>query len=161
MLIAQKARHPSLLKDGLEQLTGDCRLEQPMAALADCRAIPQRPIDRQYYEPSEQNVVLELLDQQTLAADRMQNLLQQCPNQPLGCNARSARLGALLLQLPIHIPPRREDHPADRPQPMLRWNSLFRGDVAEHRLLLRVRSTHRRTSIVRQILPTFLEEPFY
>ena len=145
MLIAQKVRHPSLINDGIEQITRDIRLEQPVAVLAEGRAIPHRLIHGQLDEPSEQKVVIELLDRQPLAADRIRNVQQQCPNEPLGRNGRSARLGVELLEPPIDLCQRLGDHRADRPQRMLHRNRRFRGDVAEHRFLLRVRSTHRRT----------------
>ncbi len=161
MLIAQKARHPSLLNDGLEQLTGDVCLEQPIAVLAEGRVIPHRLIHRQPDEPAEQKVVLELLDQPPLAADRIQNLQKQCPNEPLRRNGRSSRLGVELLEPPIHLRQRLGDHRADRPQRMLYRNSRFRRNVAEHRFLLRVHSTHRRTSIVRQITSTLPESPVF
>ena len=63
MLIAQQACHPSLLDNGLEELARNVRLEQPIAVLAEGRVIPHRLIDRQPDEPSEQKVVLDLLDQ--------------------------------------------------------------------------------------------------
>ncbi len=64
MLIAQKTGHPSPLNNSLEQLARNVRLEQPIAVLAESRVIPHRLIDRQPDEPSEQHVLLELLDQQ-------------------------------------------------------------------------------------------------
>lgn len=94
------------------------------------------------------------LEPQSLAADRIQDLQQQCPNRSLGRDGRSARLGVELLGPTIHLRHRLADHRADRRQRMLRRNPRFRGNVAEHRFLLPVRSTHRSTSIVRQITST-------
>ena len=151
MFIAQKACHPSLLDDRLEKFARDIRLEQPIPVLAEGRVIPHRLVHRQPDEPSEKQVVLELLNQQPLASDRVENLQQQCPNQPLGRDGRPARLRVEPLEPPVHLRQRLGDHRADGPQRMLRRNPRFRGDVAEHRFLLRIRSTHRRTSILRQI----------
>ena len=159
MLIAQQACHTSLLYDRIEQCTGDIRLEQSIAVLAEGRVIPHRLIHRQPDEPSEQKVVLERLDQQPLAANRIKNLQQQCPNEPLRRNGWPARLGAELLEPPIHLRQRLGDHRADRPRRMLCRNPRFRRNVAEHRFLLRIRSTRRRTSIVRPITSTLPETP--
>ena len=75
----------------------------------------------------------------------------QRPNQPPGGGGGPARRRVELPDPPVHLRQRLGDHRADGPQRMLRRNPRFRGDVAEHRFLLRIRSTHRRTSILRQI----------
>ena len=160
MLIAQKAGHPCVLNDGLEQLTGDIRHEQPITVLAEGRVIPRRLIRRQPDEPAGQKVVLALIYRQPLAADRKQNL-QQCPNEPLRRNGRSSRLGVELLEPSIHPRQRLNDQCADRPQRMLYRKLRFRRTVAEHHFLLRVHSTHRRTSIVRLITSTLPETPSF
>ena len=141
MLIAPKVGHPGLLNDGLKQLTRDIRLNQTVAVPAGGRVIPHRLIHRQSDEPSDQKIVLELLDQQLLAADRIKNLQHQCPDELLRRNGRPARLGVALLEPPIHLRQRIRDHRVDRPQRMLHRNPRVRGDVADFRFPLRVRST--------------------
>lgn len=52
------------------------------------RVVPNRILDRQAYEPLEQQVVRDLLDQLPLAADAVQHLQQHRPHQFLRHDAR-------------------------------------------------------------------------
>ena len=65
----------------------DLLIEQPVAILGEYRGRPHRFVHRQPDEPAEQQVVIELLHQQPLAANRVEDLKQLRPQQTLGPRA--------------------------------------------------------------------------
>lgn len=93
---------PSTLKCSLEsscavfashhaprQLSGHLRLDQPIAVPGEARVIPDRLIDREPHKPSKQQVVVQLLGQKSLAANRVQSLQCRGPHQTLRRNRRA------------------------------------------------------------------------
>ena len=62
------------------------RVQQTLPILAVHRVIPYRLVHLHPHKPSEQQVVLQLLDQHALTAYRIENLQQQRPKQSLRRN---------------------------------------------------------------------------
>src|SRR2546430_17569800 len=61
-------------------------LQQPIPVLSEGRRVPDRIIDAQAHEPPEEQVVVELLDQHSLAADAVEELQKKGFEQPLRCD---------------------------------------------------------------------------
>jgi hypothetical protein len=57
-----------LVDHGIEEGTGDVRLEQALAILAERRRRPDRLVETQPDEPPKQEAVVDLFNQQPLAA---------------------------------------------------------------------------------------------
>jgi hypothetical protein len=70
-------------------------------------------------------VVIELLDQQQLAADRVEDLQQLRAQQPLGRNRRPPPCGVQPVELSRHVGQDLIDQGANRPERMIRWNALL------------------------------------
>jgi hypothetical protein len=83
MLIGQQPGRFRLRPNRVEELARDVALEQPVAILREGDRVPNRVIHLEPDEPPEQQVVLQLLNQQGLAAHRVQCLQQQRPQQML------------------------------------------------------------------------------
>jgi len=78
--------------DGLEERRRDIARQQAIPVLAEGRRGPDRVIETQAHEPPEQQVVVQLLHQLSLAANRIQRLQQQRAQQLLGRNRRPPEL---------------------------------------------------------------------
>ena len=113
------------------------------------RRRPDRVVHAEPHEPAKQQVVIQLLHQLPLAADRVQGLQQQGPQQLLRRNRRPAEVRVQRAE------PRRDPlqgavrdladrRAADDPR-----HALLQRDVAEHRSWLLVGSTHRGGSLRR------------
>jgi len=81
---------------------GTC--QQSFAILAEHRVVPHWFIHFQPHKPSEQQVIVHLLHQHPLAADRVEDLQQRRAEQPLGRNRRPASLRVQALKLLAHAP---------------------------------------------------------
>lgn len=85
--------------------------------------------------PTKQQVVVELLHQQPLAANREKGLHQQDPKRMLGRDLRTARVRIDPVEQPAHVAKDHIDEPAHATQREVLPNMLFEADVAEHRRL--------------------------
>ncbi len=65
---------PRLFPHALEKHSRHFLIQQPLAILAEHRVIPHRFVHFHAHEPAEQQVVVELLHQHPLAADRIKHL---------------------------------------------------------------------------------------
>ncbi len=132
-----------------EAAPGDLLIEQPVAILGERRRVPDPIVHRQADEPAKQQVVIELLHQQPLAADRVEDLQQLRAQQALRRNRRSSRRGIQPVELARHVGQDLIDEGANRPERMILRNPLLRRHITEHRVGLAVVSshaTHRRTA---------------
>src|SRR5271165_920192 len=154
VLVAEQTRGVRLRNDRVEQVSGDIGAEQPVAVLAEGRVIPDRLIDRQTHKPAKQQVVLELLDQHPLAADRIEHLQQQSANQSLRRDRWTAVLRVQTLELAVYLRKCFGNDPPDRAQRVVRRYPALRRDVAKHPFLLRIGSAHPLTPIYRSIINT-------
>jgi hypothetical protein len=117
-------------------------LDQPVAVLGKGRVIPDPIIHRQTHKPAEQQVVVQLLAQESFRADRVQHLQHQSSHQPL----RSHRLAPTLGVDPIKVPADRAQRIIQQrsypPQRMRRRDPLLHRHVAEEATLIHIRSAH-------------------
>src|SRR5271170_486421 len=135
-------KRPGSLQHPLEKRLGDLFIQQALPILAVHRVIPHRLFHLHPHEPSEQQVVLQLLDQHALAAYRIENLQQQGPKQPLRRYRWPPHVGVQLRKLRGHFLQDLTHHLANRSQRMVRRDSLLRRNVAEHSFLLVIVSAH-------------------
>jgi len=65
-----------LRQDGGEEMGGNLRLEQPVTIFGKHCGVPRLLVQSHVEKPAEQDVVADLLNQLTLAADRIESLQQ-------------------------------------------------------------------------------------
>ncbi len=118
-------KRPGSLQHPLEKRLGDLFIQQALTILAVHRVIPHRLVHLHPYKPPEQQVVLQLLDQHSFAADRIEDLQQQGPKQPLGRNRWPPHVRVQLRKPRRHLLQNLIYHLADRPQRMIPRDSLF------------------------------------
>ena len=117
-------------------------LQQSVPILGEHRRGPDRLVHLQAHEPAEQQVVVELLHQQPFAANRVEDLQQLRPEQPLRRDRGAADLRVQPIELAGHLPQHLVDQAADGPERVVGRHTLLGGHVAEHRIGLAVISTH-------------------
>ncbi len=81
VLVRQQLLRPRLRDHLLEKRFGDFSFQQPLPVLGEHRHVPHLVVHAQPHEPPEQQVVVQLLHQQPLAAHPVEHLQQQCPQQ--------------------------------------------------------------------------------
>src|SRR5579872_6970586 len=96
------------------------------------------------YEPAKQDVVVELLHEQPLAANRIKDLEQLGAEEPLGWNRRAPHRRIQAVEFPRHVAQDLVHEGPNPPERVIARNALFRGHVAEHPIGLLVVSTHSR-----------------
>src|SRR5271169_120634 len=138
---------PRSLQHPREKGRRDLLVQQSLPVLAVHRVIPHHLVHLHPHEPPEQQVVLQLLDQHSLAAYRIENLQQQGPKQPLRRYRWPPHVGVQLRKLRRHFLQDLIHHLADRSQGMIRRDSLLRRNVAEHSFLLVIVSAHSLASL--------------
>jgi hypothetical protein len=126
----------------LKEDFGNVPIPQPFAVLGEYGHVPDRVIQVHAHEPTEQQVVVELFHQHSLAAHRVQGLQQERSQQLLGRDRRSPRLGIQLVEPWLQVPQCLIGHDTKRAQGVILRNSLLGADVAEHVQLLLVFSAH-------------------
>lgn len=118
-----------------EELACDVGAEQTVAIDAEDGAVPHRVIHAQANEPSEQQVVVELLDELALAADREEDLHEQRTQQLLGRNRRAPGVRVTLIEQRTHVGENAVDQRTQSAQRVVLRHALFQAHVAEHRRL--------------------------
>src|SRR5262249_45086473 len=88
VFVRQKASHLPVVQQLGQKLVRDLRLQQPLAILRKDRWHPYRLVHPAPDQPAVQQIVVELLHQLGLGADRVERLQQESPKQPLGWNRR-------------------------------------------------------------------------
>jgi hypothetical protein len=116
--------------------------KQPVAVLAERARVPHGRVHGQAHEPAEQQVVVELLHQLRLGADRIERLQQERPQQPLGWNRRPPAIGVDLGELAIERCQHIIDDAPDHPQRMLRRNTVLEINIREQATRPLVRTPH-------------------
>src|SRR5207248_10010243 len=94
--------------------------------------------------PTKGQVVVELLNEQPLAAHAVEHLQQQRPQESLGGDRGPAHARVQLAELWLQLRQDRIDHGTHRPQGMCRRHTLLQGDVAPHLGLRVLTTTHAR-----------------
>jgi hypothetical protein len=100
VFVRQKPAHLLVVQQPSQEVVRDLRLQQPFPVLREHRRHPHRLIDPEPDEPAVQQVVVELLHQLPLRADRVEHLQQKRAQQPLGRNRRPSAVGESLVNSP-------------------------------------------------------------
>lgn len=123
-------------------------LDEPIAVLGEGGVIPDRIVDGKPHKPAKQQVVVQLLHQQALAAHRIEHLQQQSADELLGGDGSATTIGVDLakqrvepLEGPIH-------HVPNRTQRMVNGNKILELGNGEQRLLCHICSTHTAQPLV-------------
>jgi hypothetical protein len=132
----------SALHDTTEEAARDLLIQEPIAILREDRRRPDRLVHVHPDEPPEQQVVIELLHQQALAAKGIKDLEQLRPQQALGRNRRTTDPCIQPIELARHIAQHVIDHRANRAQGVILRDTLLRRHITEHRIRLAVVTSH-------------------
>ncbi len=106
--------------------------------------VPDLVVHGQAHEPAKQEVVVELLHEQTLAADGVEHLEEQSPQQLLRRDRGAPLPGIHGLKVPGELPQGPVHHLPQRSQGMVFGYPGFRGQVTEHGVLMDVVAPHNR-----------------
>jgi hypothetical protein len=93
-------------------------------------------------EPTEQQVVVELLTQEPLGADRVQYLQHQRTHQALRGDRVTSAIGIDTVEVPAHRIQRLIQQRSHSAQRVRRRHPLLHRDIAEEAALIHIRSTH-------------------
>src|SRR5579859_5113271 len=131
----------------LEEAPRRLLVEQSIPVLREHGGIPHPLVHVHPYEPSEQQVVVQLLHQQPLTADRVEDLQQQRPQQPFRRNRRPSRVRIQPRKVARHLHQHLIHQGANLSQRVIGRHSLLRRQVTEHPILLLVLSSHTNKTI--------------
>src|SRR6266568_9231683 len=124
------------LRDSLpEELASNLSLQQALAVSTEARMIEARLVQLHVQKPAEQQIVVELLTEQPLAANRIQRHQQRSFEQTLGRNRRTPQHAVDLVKDRRQLSQRQIRHLLDARQRMLLGNSLFQVHYQQHRPL--------------------------
>ena len=142
VFLAQQIVFPRLPQHRLQQALRHLSRHQPLPILREHRHIPHRIIRIQSHKPPVQQVVIQLLHQLRLAADRIQRLQQQRPQQSLRRDRRSSSARVQRLKMTPHLLQPAIHHRPNPPERVIAGNPLFQWNVAEYFALFFVWSAH-------------------
>ena len=140
----KQRRHVLVRQDRGQELAGDIGVQEPVAVLRKHGWHPHRIVNAKPHEPAEQEIVLHLLHELALRADREQDLDQSGAQQPLGCNGRAAIGGVKLGELRVERCQRGVHNRKDFAQRVVRPNPVLQVHIAEQAPVPNVRSPHVR-----------------
>jgi hypothetical protein len=126
----------------LEEALSDVACHEPLPILRKHGHVPRRGIELEAHEPAEQQVVIQLLHELALAADRVEHLEQERPEQLLGRDRGPAPLGVQRIEAARERAERPVHELADRAQRMIPGDAGLSREVAEQAALLPVLTTH-------------------
>src|SRR6267378_360936 len=144
MLVREQSLGARLLDYRVEKALCYLAHQQALPILREDRHVPDRIVDVEPHKPAKQEVVIELLHQQPLAAHRVQHLQQQRAQKLLRRNRRPPAAGVDRVEAPRRLLEGRIYHYSDGSQRMILWYSPLRRYVAEHSALLVVYPAHHR-----------------
>ena len=144
MLVGQQTGIGRLFVDAPEKVRRQVRAKKALPVLGENGMVPDLVVHGQTHEPAKQEIVIQLLHQQSFAADGVKDLEQQGPQRLLRGDRRACLPGIHGLKVPGEVSQGLIHHLPDRPQGMVFGHSGFRGKVTEHGLLLNVVAPHTR-----------------
>jgi len=147
VLVADEPRPVGAVLDALEEHARQVFVEQALAVGAEGGVIPDLVFDAQAHEPAIQQVVVDGLDQQPLAADGEQDLQQQGFQEHLGWHRRAAFARIHGLELGAHAGQQGIDQRPQLAQGVLGRHPVFKADGAEHGSLKALHTSHRKSPI--------------
>lgn len=142
VLVGKKMSLPRLVQHLREERCRDLPPEKSIPVLAEYRGYPHGIVHLEPNEPPKQQVVVELLHEHPLRADRIENLNQESAQEFLGCDGGPADRGVQAIELRRHLPKDPIHHLPDGPKRMVSRNPLFERYVAPHSTLDLLVTTH-------------------
>jgi len=130
--------------DAREKEPGHVRGDQTLPILGKDGVVPHLVVHGQADKPAKQQIVIQLLHQQALAANGVQHLEQQSPQQLFRGNGGTSHLGIHGLKLGPQVRQGLIHHRLDRPQRVIQRHSLCGRKVTEHAILMGIETTHNR-----------------
>src|SRR5215208_639360 len=143
VLVRQQFTYLLVVKQLSQELARHIRLEQSVAVLREHTRHPYRLVHPKPHEPTIEQIVVELLHQLTLRADRIERLQQQRPQQPLRSNRGATRFGVLVRKILAQGQKHIVHHRTNHPQRMLRWHPVLKIYIREQITRPRVRTPHQ------------------
>jgi hypothetical protein len=131
VFIREQARRLGLGPHFEEERLRDVAVQETVPVLTEDGRRPHGVIHTQADEPAEQQVVLQLLHQQPFAADGVQRLQQQRPEQLLGWDRRPPNVGVQTVKAGRQPCEHRVGHLANRAQRMVGRDPFVGRQVAE------------------------------
>jgi len=110
--------------------------------LAENRGIPDGIVHVQPNNPAAQQMVVELLQQQALAANGVEHWQPQCPQPLLRCHRRAACIRVSRVERARQLRQHPIDHGPNGAQRVFCWHTLFRRETAEQGGSPGIISTH-------------------
>ena len=101
MLVRQQRLDLGVIQDRGHDLARHLGRQQPVSVLGEHSLDPGRIIDAKPDEPLEQQIVVHLLHQLPLGADREQDLQKAGPDQPLRRDGGTAEIGVERIEIAI------------------------------------------------------------
>ena len=142
MLVRQQRRDLAVGEDRRHHLARHLGGQQPVAVLGEDGWHPDWIVDAKADKPAEHQVVIHLLHQLPLGADREQDLQQACPDQPFRRDRGAAEIRVQHFELGIEAGKRVIHHLPDLAQWVFRRDPILQIDIAEKRSARLVRPTH-------------------
>jgi hypothetical protein len=142
MLVRGQTLGLRLLHHSRQKLFRHVGLQQAVAVLGEHGRVPYLVIRVQPHKPAEQQVVIHLFHQQSLAADRVQHLQQLRPQQLLRRNRRTAHASVHRIEVPRQLSKYFVHHRSDGAQRMILPHPLLRRQITEDVILLLIVSAH-------------------
>ncbi len=152
VLIADQVAQPCQQHGVLEEMLGDRLVEQPLAVEGERRVVPHRVVDVQTGEPAEQQVVVELLHQQPLAAHAVDRLQQRGAQDALGRDRQTTARGIARRQQLIELAQDRVHQNPQLADRMVGRHAILDRYIRKHAKLLDVGAAHRfRRSVIESV----------
>lgn len=139
---ARQAGLTRLLDDRLEEVRRDFVLDQAVTVLREGRRVEDLLDHVHVEEPPVEHVVLDLLAELPLAADRVQHLQKDGLQEPLRRDRAPARAGVDLVEERRQALQSRVGEGLERSQRVVLPDPVLDRDQAEHRRLLRSLASH-------------------
>jgi hypothetical protein len=122
----------AFISDGPKERRRDIRILHPLAVAAKGRRVEGRLHQVHVQKPAKEKVVFELLTKLSLAPHRVQGDEQQCLEQPLRGDRWPATVGVHRIEVIGQTPQRRVGQFLDATQRVVRRDTGFEGQQAEH-----------------------------
>jgi hypothetical protein len=143
VIARQQPLDPWLAQHGGQEFGGDLALQQPVAVLCEARMVTHRIVDPDADEPAEQQIEFDPLHQLALRTHRIERQQQHRPQQLLRWNRRPPQAGIERRELARQCRQGGVRDLANRPQRMIRPNSVLQVYIAEKTAANFVVAAHR------------------
>jgi hypothetical protein len=136
--------NPLRFENLVEERPCHVALHQAVAVGREGFRNPHLVVDSEPDEPAEEQVVIQLLHQQFFTPDRVEDLQEQRPQEPLGRDTRPAAARVHFVEARRELLQSLVDQRLDRAQRVIPRHATLKTHVAEQHRLLRFDSAHSR-----------------